>query len=477
MNTDCLFSTLPRVGLLQPCPNKRRWALRLGWFERDTEGMSTLASIGSTADMKARFAPLRARLAAHPLYAAVRTPAHLRLLMESHVYAVWDFMSLLKALQRALTCVEVPWVPSPLPASRRFLNEIVLGEESDEYNGRTASHFELYLEAMAQAGADTAPIRAVVDHARIGKLVLDGAPAAARHFVEATFRVIRGGSIAAQAAAFTFGREDAIPTMFRSLVRDLNREMGGDLGQFLWYLERHIEVDGDEHGPLALRMITDLCGTDAALWDEAAQAAEEALLARLASSKRSRLHHRPRPYDSKHVRAVMTSATSIPAEEYLHTTYRPNCDYVDGEVLERSMGEQSHARLQLLLASFFRFHRDTWRLRALAEQRVQVKATRFRIPDVCVVWRSDPNEEVLRTPPLLCIEVLSSDDSLRSLQERVQDYLEMGVTSIWAVDPWNRVAYYASTQGYLQPTDGYLRLPGTEAAVSLEELFHELDIA
>ncbi len=121
-----------------------------------------------------------------------------------------------------------------------------------------------------------------MERARVGKLVLETAPAAARHFVETTFRVIREGSIAAQAAAFTFGREDAIPTMFRSLVRDLNREMGGDLGQFLWYLERHIEVDGEEHGPLALQMITDLCGSNAALWEEAAQAAEEALLARLA---------------------------------------------------------------------------------------------------------------------------------------------------------------------------------------------------
>ncbi len=244
--------------------------------------MDNLASIGSTDDLEARLAPLRARLAAHPLYAAVRTPQHLRLFMESHVYAVWDFMSLLKALQRALTSVEVPWVPSPLPASRRFINEIVLGEESDAYNGRTASHFEFYLEAMAQAGADTSVINGVLRYAGVGKLVLEGIPPAARAFVEATFRVIRGGSIAAQAAAFTFGREDAIPAMFRSLVRDLNREMEGDLSQFIWYLERHIEVDGDEHGPLALRMITDLCGHDSALWEEAAEAAEEALLARLA---------------------------------------------------------------------------------------------------------------------------------------------------------------------------------------------------
>ena len=244
--------------------------------------MRTSATIASTADLESQLAPLRARLAAHPLYAALRTPQHLRLFMESHVYAVWDFMSLLKALQRALTSVEVPWIPTPLPSSRRFINEIVLGEESDEYQGRTASHFEFYLEAMARAGARTEAIQDVVEHARVGKLHLEAVPPAARTFVESTFRVIREGSLAAQAAAFSFGREDAIPDMFRSFVRDLNREMEGDLGQFVWYLERHIEVDGDEHGPLALRMITDLCGGNAQLWQEALAAAQEALLARLA---------------------------------------------------------------------------------------------------------------------------------------------------------------------------------------------------
>ncbi|MBE7158892.1 MAG: DUF3050 domain-containing protein [Rhodospirillales bacterium] len=241
-----------------------------------------LATISSTADIEERLDPLRARLASHPLYASVRTPEHLRLFMQSHVYAVWDFMSLLKALQRALTCVDVPWFPTPLPASRRFINEIVLGEESDEYEGRTASHFEFYLEAMEEAGADTARVRDLVEHARIGTLKLDAAPPAAQAFMATTFRIVQEGSIAAQAAAFTFGREDAIPLMFRTLVRDLNRKMDGDLTRFVWYLERHIEVDGEEHGPLALRMITDLCGTDQALWEEASLAAQEALLARLA---------------------------------------------------------------------------------------------------------------------------------------------------------------------------------------------------
>lgn len=247
-----------------------------------------------------RLAPLRERLAAHPLYPSIRTSKHLRIFMESHVYAVWDFMSLLKSLQRELTCVDVPWVPTPSPASRRFINEIVLGEESDEYEGRPVSHFELYLEAMERAGADTSAVRGLIHataSARDGQegggdgqktfpweswMVVRGVPRPAQRFMKTTFEVIRKGSVAAQAAAFTFGREDAIPNMFRSLVRDLNHEMSGDLSLFVWYLERHIEVDGDEHGPLSLRMVSDLCGEDPTRWTEAADAAEDAMKARLA---------------------------------------------------------------------------------------------------------------------------------------------------------------------------------------------------
>jgi hypothetical protein len=233
--------------------------------------------------LESRLRPLRERLASHPLYSRIGTLEDVRLFMESHVFAVWDFMSLLKALQRTLTCVELPWVPTPSPVSRRFVNEIVLGEESDEYQGRPVSHFEIYLEAMEQVKADTHAIRGVVSCARLGvdKLSFEKVPPAARAFVETTFRIIYTGSPAAQAAAFAFGREDAIPDMFRSLVRQLNQERRGELDQFVWYLERHIEVDGDDHGPFSLRMVTDLCHDDPALWEEASQAAEEALRARI----------------------------------------------------------------------------------------------------------------------------------------------------------------------------------------------------
>jgi hypothetical protein len=232
--------------------------------------------------LESRLAPLRRQLETHPLYSSIHTVEHIRLFMESHVFAVWDFMSLLKTLQRTLTCVEVPWVPTPFPQSRRFINEIVLGEESDEYQGRAISHFELYLEAMEQAKADTGAIRGLLRRAcKPGELVFADIPPAAKEFVEVTFQIIREGSPAAQAAAFAFGREDAIPDMFRALVRQLNQTLGGELDLFVWYLERHIEVDGDDHGPLALKMVSDLCGDNSEKWEEAAQAAEQALRARL----------------------------------------------------------------------------------------------------------------------------------------------------------------------------------------------------
>ena len=235
--------------------------------------------------IEARIAPLRARLAVHPLYGAIRTAAQLRVFMETHVFAVWDFMSLLKALQARLTCVTVPWMPTAYPASRRFINEIVLGEESDEYQGRPLSHFELYLEAMRQAGGNTAAIHALTG--LLGEMpVLEAVataaiPEAARSFVRTTFELIETGRLHALAAAFTFGREDVIPDMFRALVRDLSAASDGSLDTFIWYLERHIEVDGEDHGPLSLKMVADLCGDDTAKWAEAAEAAEAALTARL----------------------------------------------------------------------------------------------------------------------------------------------------------------------------------------------------
>ena len=246
--------------------------------------------------LNTRLHPLYTLLSEHPLYASLQTIEDLHIFLEAHVFAVWDFMSLLKALQRGLTSVDVPWLPSPLPESRRLVNEIVLGEESDVYQGEPLSHFELYRLAMQQCGASTAAIDALLAALRnapqLGEtssvtqridqaLSASNTPAEAQSFVRDTFAFLAENKLHVTAAAFTFGREDLIPDMFQGFVRDLNRELAGQLETFVWYLQRHIEVDGEEHGPMALRMIGELCGNDDTRWSEAESAAVAALQSRL----------------------------------------------------------------------------------------------------------------------------------------------------------------------------------------------------
>jgi len=171
----------------------------------------------------------------------------------------------------------------------------------------------------------------------------------------------------------------------------------------------------------------------------------------------------------------MATATLIPVSEYLNTTYRPDCDYIDGEVRERNMGEQPHAHLQSIFSGIFREHRKQWFVRALTEQRVQTSATHYRIADVCILRSYDPQDPIITVPPLLCIEVLSKGDSLTELQERVDDYQAMGVEHIWVIDPWKRKAYVATSQDLKQPTDQILSIAGTPILISLAEVFAELD--
>jgi len=171
----------------------------------------------------------------------------------------------------------------------------------------------------------------------------------------------------------------------------------------------------------------------------------------------------------------MSTTALIPVSEYLKTTYRPDCDYIDGEVRERNMGEQPHARLQGYLTALFFNKRVEWNIRPLPEQRLQVTPTRFRIPDVMVIRRDDPDDRIITFAPLLCIEVLSSDDRLGDVQERVDDYVRLGVRDIWVIDPWKRLAYEASSDGFRRATGDRLRVQGTPIEVGLAELFLELD--
>lgn len=172
---------------------------------------------------------------------------------------------------------------------------------------------------------------------------------------------------------------------------------------------------------------------------------------------------------------AMASATTIPVSEYLQKTYEPDCDYVDGELKERSVGEQPHSHVQAIIASIFRENRKAWTTRALTESRVQTDPTHFRIPDVCILRSSDPHDSVIRFAPYICIEVLSKDDSLSDLQEKVNEFLAMGVAHIWIVDPWLRIGYIASARGFERPEAGVFSVADTSIRISLAELFAELD--
>lgn len=225
----------------------------------------------------------RQRVVTHPLYANLDTHAAIVTFLEHHVFAVWDFMSLLKSLQISLTCVRVPWVPSGPTGSRRLINDIVLVEESDELRGGFISHFELYVEGMAEAGADTAPINGFIDLLRADVPVSQAltqvpVPFPAAEFVRTTWAFIDRAPVHAQAAAFAFGREDLIPDMFTRVVSV--KEQGYKLDTFVDYLERHIEVDGEEHTPMAMQMLADLCGDDEAKWQECTDTVNRALAAR-----------------------------------------------------------------------------------------------------------------------------------------------------------------------------------------------------
>jgi hypothetical protein len=227
--------------------------------------------------------PARKKVLGHALYGQLNNMGAVTTFMEHHVFAVWDFMSLLKTLQRRLTCVQVPWVPTGPTGSRRLINDIVLVEESDELGDGFISHFELYLDGMRQAGADVTRIDAFIQLLRSGKPVLpslkeSGAPEAAAEFVATTWEFIDHAPVHCQAAAFAFGREDLIPDMFDQ-VAALNAELG-QLSHFVDYLRRHIQVDAEEHTPMAMQMLADLCGDDNAKWTECEETINTALATR-----------------------------------------------------------------------------------------------------------------------------------------------------------------------------------------------------
>jgi hypothetical protein len=192
-------------------------------------------------------------------------------------------MSLLKRLQQQLTCTTVPWLPSSSPRARRLINEIVLTEESDRWAGGVASHFELYLAAMTDAGANTSAVTDFLAVLRAGNdpihaLRAAQAPLPARMFVARTWAVLTDEPLHCQVAAFAFGREDLIPQMFDRVLKA--EELNGQLETFRFYLQRHVEVDGGDHSPMAVAMLAEICGEDRAKWDACAAVISSSLAAR-----------------------------------------------------------------------------------------------------------------------------------------------------------------------------------------------------
>lgn len=171
----------------------------------------------------------------------------------------------------------------------------------------------------------------------------------------------------------------------------------------------------------------------------------------------------------------METLTSVPLSEYLRTIYRPDCDWIDGEVRERNIGEQPHAAVQAFLGYLFRMNAERWGVRVFPEQRVQTSQKHFRVADLCVVRRGIGAEPIVRTPPLLCVEILSRDDSMSDMHERVDDYLAMGVGAVWVIDPRRRKAYFSTSEGALVPEGEALIVNGTEISVAVEAIFAELD--
>lgn len=247
---------------------------------------SFLHDISNEEQLGAFIEPLRAELLCHPIYSRVDDLPSLRRFMTSHVCAVWDFMTLLKTLQRALTCVETPWLPPSNSRAARLINSIVLGEESDEIApGQYTSHFELYLAAMDEVGADRTPIDGLIAALRSGAPASDAleameVPASTRAFVRATLRTARGAAVHEIAASFLYGREDLVPRMFRRILSTLEAESSLRCPAFRCYLDRHVEVDEQDHSPMAHELLRSLCGDDVTRWAQAAGAAAAALVAR-----------------------------------------------------------------------------------------------------------------------------------------------------------------------------------------------------
>lgn len=237
--------------------------------------------------IESQLTPLRKQLKEHSLYEQLQSIEDIKIFMSLHVFAVWDFMSLLKALQIQLTTTTIPWRPRPKASLARFINEIVHAEESDlNEKGEPKSHFEMYLDSMHQIDSDATEINHLIKglekgdsiHSILDALYIENC---AKEFMRFTFNVIESGKPHCIAAAFTFGREDLIPDMFIEILKKADAK-NTKFNKLTYYLDRHIELDGDEHGPLSLQMVEELCDNDPKKIDEVLEVSKEALQHRIA---------------------------------------------------------------------------------------------------------------------------------------------------------------------------------------------------
>ena len=167
----------------------------------------------------------------------------------------------------------------------------------------------------------------------------------------------------------------------------------------------------------------------------------------------------------------MPAATQHSVSEYLSTSYSPDREYVDGEIVERNLGEYPHSRTQCLLLRFLMDAEKRWGTLTLISQRVRVSSNRYRVPDLCVLLTNAPDEEIITNPPFLCVEILSKDDLMSRTQEKIEDYLEMGVPHVWVIDPRTRRGYHYTSDGMREAKDGILRTSSPDIAVPIAELF------
>jgi hypothetical protein len=242
---------------------------------------STVAGVDT---LRTALAPLRDQLLNHSIYASVNTLPRLRCFMRYHVFAVWDFMCLAKRLQRDLTSLDVLWLPPARPALARFINSLILAEETDlDPDGAAASHFELYVQGMDEVGASTTEALGFLAMLREGRdleaSLAACAPPAARTFVSQTLTTVEQGTTIEVLSSLLFGREDLIPEMFSRLVPKWIESQRAP--RFAYYVARHIELDGDDHGPAGVRALAEVAADDERAWEAARGAAASALAARI----------------------------------------------------------------------------------------------------------------------------------------------------------------------------------------------------